>query len=42
MLADRMQVKSINPEDRILDAVTDAIGSNILGHLHDRAQSEGA
>src|ERR1700758_1324237 len=29
MLTDRMRVKSINPEDWILDAVTDAIGSNI-------------
>jgi hypothetical protein len=42
VLADRMRVKSIDPEDRILDAVTDAIGSNILGHLHDPAQSEAA
>ena len=40
MLANRMRVIAIYPEDRILDAIADAVRTNILRQLHYPVQSE--
>jgi hypothetical protein len=42
MLANRVRVVAIYPEDRILDAIADAVRTNILGQLHYPVQSERA
>jgi hypothetical protein len=44
MLLHAMLVKAVDPKDRVFDAVTDAVGPFVLGHLHQpthtkRAQS---
>ena len=40
MLANRVRVEAIDPEDRILDAVADTVCANILRQLHNAAQTQ--
>ena len=40
MLANRVRVEAIDPEDRILNAVADAVCANILRQLHNAPQTE--
>ena len=40
VLLDAMRVKAVDPEDRIVDAVADAIGAVVRGKLHDPTQTE--
>src|ERR1700677_2647150 len=40
MLLHAVWVKAVNPEDREIDTVADAIGPVVLGKLHDPVESE--
>src|SRR6516164_2779931 len=42
VLLHTMRVKPVNPEDRVIDAVADAVGSGVLRKLHDPAEAKGA
>src|SRR5215469_1973739 len=35
VLLHTMRVKAVDPENRVIDAVPDAVGSGVLGKLHD-------
>jgi hypothetical protein len=37
-----MRMESVNPENRVIDAIADAIGPIVIRKLHDPPQSEGA
>src|ERR1700722_20645745 len=42
MLFDGVWVISIDPEDRIIEAVADAVRPRVIGHLHHSAHTKGA
>ena len=42
MLLNAMWVKAVNPEDRVIDTITDAISPVVLGELRDPPEAERA
>ena len=40
VLLHAMWVKAVNPENRVIDTIADAIGSVVLGNLRDPAETE--